>query len=196
MPYDREIEDSVLIQLIILFAIQKAGKPIKQSQLEDLVLGNCNINFINYRLAIVHLIKINHITETPAENETLLYDITEEGLQSIEFFMSEIPVYIREPIANAIVPMFRLEEKKKSVTAELLPLSLDEFTADCAIYDSGKPLLKLNFYTGTRELTTQAIMNFKKHPDKVYKAILDILMAPIDEDDFIPDNFDDDDNNE
>ncbi len=177
MAYDREIEDSVLIQLIILFAMQKAGKPITQSQLEDLVLGNCNINFINYRLAVVHLINIDHIRDFTTTNNIPMYEITEEGLRSIDFFISDIPVYIRDPIANAIVPMFRLEEKKKSVTAELLPLNAEEFMADCAIYDSGRPLMKLEFYAGTRELATQVMQNFKDNPEKVYKSLLDILMA-------------------
>lgn len=182
MAYDREIEDSVLIQLIILFALQRANQPIKQSQLDDLVLGNCNINFINYRYAIVNLININHIRDFIASGDIPMYDITEEGLQSIDFFISDIPVYIREPIANSIIPMFRSEEQKKSVTAELLPLNTEEYMADCAIYDCGKPLMQLTFYTGTRELAKQAMYNFKKHPEKVYKAVLDLLMKEEDPD--------------
>lgn len=189
MAYDREIEDSVLIQLIILFALQKAGKLLTQSQLEDLVLGNCNINFINYRLAIVHLVEIDHIRDFIGSNDLPMYEITDEGMQSIEFFITQIPVYIREPIEKAIVPMFRLEEKKKSVVAELFPLNEEEFMADCAIYDCGKPLMKLSFYAGTRELALDIMKNFKASPDKVYQAVLNALVEE-------PTETDTDDNNE
>lgn len=179
MAYDREIEDSVLIQLIILFALQKAGKSLTQSQLEDLVLGNCNINSFNYRLAVVHLIKINHIIDFTTYNDIPMYEITEDGMQSIEFFITQIPVYIREPIEKAIIPMFRLEEKKKSVIAELLPINENEFMADCSIYDCGKPLMKLSFYAGTREMALDILENFKNSPDKVYQTVLNTLTENI-----------------
>jgi len=183
LAYDREIEDSVLIQLIILFALQKAGKLLTQAQLADLVRGNCNINFINYQLAIDHLVKIDQIRDFIGSNETPMYEITEEGMQSIEFFITQIPVYIREPIEKAIVPMFRLEEKKKSIVAELLPLNEEEFMADCAVFDCGKPLMKLSFYAGTREMALEIMQNFKARPDKVYQAVLNALTEPVINDD-------------
>lgn len=177
MTYSREIEDSVLIQLIILFALQKSGRSITQSQLADLVLGNCNITFINYRSAIVHLIEINHIIDFTTTGDIPMYEITDEGIQSIEFFITKIPVYIREPIEKAIIPMFRLEEQKKSIIAELLPLNENEFMADCSIYDCGKPLMKLSFYAGTRETALEMMQNFKVSPEKVYQAVLNSLVS-------------------
>ncbi|MCX7715356.1 MAG: DUF4364 family protein [Clostridia bacterium] len=176
MLYSREIEDSVLIQLIILFTLQKTAKAITHSQLEDLVLGSCNINFINYNLAISNLINIDHIRNFPSEGGVPMYEITEKGSRSIGFFESKVPIYIREPIENSIAPMFKRERLKKSIKGEIMPLNENEFMADCALYENNKPLMTLSFYAGTREEAAKIVKHFKNNPDVVYQSILHALL--------------------
>jgi len=169
MLYAREIDDSVIIQLIILYALSKAKHPINKAQLDKLVLENCIINFVDYSIAIENLEKLNYIHEIADEG---VYRLTDDGLQAVGFFKEKIPGYVRESIKESVSHMFREERKKNSVKASLLPYSEHEFMAKCVISEGDKPLMNLEFYAGTREEAKKVCSAFKKNSDIVYQAII------------------------
>lgn len=169
MIYAREIEDSVVIQLIILFALNEAERPIKRVQLDKLVLENCMINFVDYSIAIENLEELEYIHEV---EEEALYRITEDGMQTLGYFKDKIPGFVRESIKETVAPMFLEERKKNSVRAELLPCNEIEFMSKCGIFEGEKPLMNLELYAGTREEAEKICKAFKKNSDMIYNAVI------------------------
>lgn len=175
MQYTREIDNDVLIQYIILFTLAEADRHVTYKQLSGLIFENCNIEFSNFQVALTNLEETGHIRSFSVDELTTVYELLPKGKTANEFFKSNIPVYIREPIANAIAPYFNEEEKKKSVRAELLPLNHREFAAECGIYDNNTPLLKMTVYAGTRESANKMLKYFKDNPEKIYGEVMEIM---------------------
>ena len=55
MLYQREINDPVLIQFIILYTLNQAKDYVPYNNLINLVLDNCNINFQDFQVALDNL---------------------------------------------------------------------------------------------------------------------------------------------
>lgn len=175
MKYTREIEDVVMIQYIILFTLAKADRHVTHKQLTGLILENCNIEFANFQIALTNLINTGHVRSFSIDELTTVYELLPKGREAHKFFERDIPIYIREPIADAIPPFFNEEEKRKSVKAELMPLSRTEFSVKCGIYDREAPLLEMTVYAGTREDANKMLKYYNENTEKIYQKVIDIM---------------------
>ncbi len=172
MLYTSEINDSVLIQLIILFALNAANKPIKRKTLDKLVLETCIINFADYSIAMENLEILGYIHEISDEN---LYRITDDGIRTLGFFQEKIPLSVRDSIKESVAPVFLEEKRKNSIRTEIIPLNEIEFMSDCIISDNGKPLMNLQLYAGEREDAEKICRIFKRNSDVIYDEIMNIF---------------------
>lgn len=175
MKYTREIDNDVLIQYIILFTLAEADRHVTYKQLSGLIFENCNIEFSNFQMALTNLEETGHIRSFAIDELTTVYELLPKGKSANEFFKSNIPVYIREPITNAIAPYFNEEEKKRSVRASLLPLNRREYAAECGIYDNDTPLLAMTIYAGTREEANKMLKKFRDNPEAIYRKVMEMM---------------------
>ena len=175
MKYTREIDDIVMIQYIILFTMAKADRHITHNQLTGLILDNCNIEFTNFQIAVTNLIKTEHIRSFSVDEFTTVYELLPKGRDANKFFERDIPIYIREPIEEAIPPFFNEEEKKRSVRSELMPINRKEYSVKCGIYDREVPLLEMTVYAGTRENANKMLKYYNENTEKIYRAVVDIM---------------------
>ena len=177
--YMREVDDPVIIQYIILFTMKKANRKVTHSQLTCLTLDRCNINFANFQIALDNLVQIGYvqILENAVDEKMPIYDLTDKGREANSFFEHQIPVYIREQIAEHIEPFFTAEKLKKSVKAQLVPLNDKEYNVELAIYESISPLMELSFYAGDRKTAAAIIRNFKANSEKIYGEILTSIIG-------------------
>lgn len=175
MLYKREIYDQVTIQYIILYTLAEANRIVTHNQLTSLVLDNCNIRFTEFRIALDNLETIGHIHTFSPDGKETYCELLPLGKEANGFFYHKIPKYIREPIKEYIAPFFREDAIKKSIKAELLPLSEKEFMADLGIFDGNTPIMKLGLYAGSRKSANILIKKFKKDPQKIYEEIINLF---------------------
>lgn len=177
MEYNREITDMVMIQYIILFTMAKADRIMTHSQLSDLILENCNINYADFLIALDNLCQIECV-RTFDSGGTQYCELLAKGVESNGFFCGSIPIYIKEPIEKSIAPFFKEEELKKSIRAKLVPINEREYLAECGIYEANTPLMQLSVYAGSRKMAADMLRKFKSDPEGFYR----MLMAALSED--------------
>lgn len=176
MIYDKEINDKVLIQYIILFTINEVEKPISHDSLLTLILDNCNISFVNFQLCLDNLVNTDHIRLFTIDDNILMYELLSLGIEANKYAINKVPIYIREPISKSIEPMFRAEILRNSVQAKLLPLNKNEYMANLALYDNNTPMMELSFYAGTRAQANEIIKYFNENPNEVYGKIVHAIL--------------------
>ena len=159
--------------------MKNANRKVTHSQLTCLTLDRCNINFANFQIALDNLVQIGYvqILENTVDKKMPIYDLTEKGKEANLFFEHQIPVYIREQIAEHIEPFFKEEKLKKSVKAQLKPLNDKEYNVELGLYESISPLMELSFYAGDRKTAAAIIRNFKANPEKIYGEILTSIIG-------------------
>lgn len=173
MLYQKEIDDLVLIQFIILFSLSAADKPLAYNELLNVVLDNCNINYNDFQIALDNLVATGHARTKLEGQHNQIYSLTQKGENAGDFFKTNIPIYIREPIESSIKQLFLEERRKNAVHADITPVRRGEYAAECALYDDDKTqLMSVTLYAGTREQAEKIAEYFKEHSDEVYEEIL------------------------
>jgi hypothetical protein len=176
MLYQKEIDDSVLIQFIILFTLDNVDRPVAYNDLLNLILDNCNINYNDFQIALDNLTSTEHVQTFLEGNHNQIYAITQKGSNAGEFFKSHIPIYIREPIEDSIKELFKAERIRNSIRGGITPVRKNEYNAECSLYDDDNTqLMQLSLYAGTREQAEKAVEYFKTHSDVVYAKILEAM---------------------
>ena len=181
MLYQREIDDSVLIQFIILFTLAQADKPLAYNELLNVVLDNCNINYNDFQIALDNLVTTGHARTRLEGQHNQIYSLTQKGENAGDFFKSNIPVYIREPIEESIKALFLEERRKNAVRAGITPVRRGEYAAECALYDDDKTqLMSVTRYAGTREQAEKIAEYFKENSGMIYESILKCMTEKTD----------------
>lgn len=173
MLYQKEIDDSVLIQFIILYTLSNADAPVAYNELLNLVLDNCNINYNDFQISLDNLVSTNHVRNFIESGHNQKYELTQKGTAAGEFFATHIPVYIREPILESIKQLFLEERRKNSVRSGINPIRKNEYSAECRLFDDDKTeLMNLTLYAGSREEAERIAVYFKENSSKIYECIL------------------------
>ncbi len=174
MDFEKEIDDCVLIQYIILFVLGRTSE-LSYDVLINIITEHINVNYIEFQLALDNLICREFISASPSERGNI-YAITDKGKDSSKLFESDIPVYIREPILSAVEPTITKDKQNRLVRTKVRSLEDDMHYADCAVYDDFDiQLMKVSLLCPTREDAVAVTKRFSEAPDETYQKILSIL---------------------
>ena len=174
--YKSEIEDELMIQFIIMYALKGADEPMPYSNLLSVVQENCEISFTDMQLGLDNLVKTGHVSERRISDMLAIYDLTQKGCFVIDFFYSHIPLIIREPIDKSIKEMYLEKRRNEAVRAGVDPINMKEYNAECNLYNDDKlPIMSLRLYAGTRDEAERIVACFKDNYTDIYSGILSLF---------------------
>ena len=178
--YNREIEDELMIQFIIMYALNGADEPMPYADMLTVIQGNCEISFTDLQLGLDNLVNTGHVSQRKITDMVYVYDLTQKGRYVIEFFYNHIPLIIREPIDKSIKELYIEKRRKEAVRAGIDPINQKEFNVECNLYDDDKlPIMSLRLYAGTRDEAERMAEYFKANSAKVYGGILELFNAEV-----------------
>lgn len=176
MLYDQEIEDELMIQFIILYALNRADEPLPYASLLSIIQENCEINFTELQLGLDNLIQTGHVSVTKISDILSIYDVTQKGKYVIDFFYKQIPLIIREPIDVSIKSFYLEKRRKEAVKAFIEPINEKEFSVECKLYNDDKTvMLSLSLYAGERDEAERLAQMFKNNSAEIYSGILKLF---------------------
>lgn len=175
MFYKKEIDDYTQIQFIILYALSCVNSAVSYDVLINLILENCNINYTDFQIALSNLVETEHVRTFDSDQKPM-YELEQKGIDANSFFNKNVPIYVKEPIKNAVKPLLKQQNEKSRIKSTITPVRKNEFSAELGLYDDDStPLLELSFYAGTREEATKIAEKFSKNHEEIYAKILEIL---------------------
>lgn len=176
MLYSREIEDELMIQFIILYALAHADEPLAYSDLLNVIQQNCEISFTDLQLGLDNLIDTKHVIQKRATDILSIYEITQKGQYVIDFFYKQIPLIVREPIDESIKELYLEKRRKEAVRANIEPINEHEYTAECQLYDDDKmKLMSLSLYAGDRDEAERIALKFKDNAAEIYEKLIGLF---------------------
>ena len=174
--YKHEIEDELMIQFIIMYALRGADEPLAYSDMLNVIQGNCEISFTDLQISLDNLVKTGHVSESKVSDILSVYDITKKGINVIDFFYTQIPLIVREPMDRSIKELFLEKRKREAVQADITPINRDEFNAECNLCDEDRTLIiSLQLYAGSREEAERIAEHFKSNSGEIYSGILELF---------------------
>lgn len=174
--YNQEIEDELMIQFIIMYALNHADEALPYADLLNIVQGNCEISFTDLQLGLDNLIQTGHVSSEKISNILTLYSLTQKGKYVIDFFYKHIPLIIREPIDKSIKELYLEKRRREAIHASVEPINRNEYNVECTLFNDDKTLvMSLTLYAGAREQAEEIAEHFRKNSADVYSKILAIF---------------------
>ena len=176
MLYDQEIEDELMIQFIILYALNNADEALPYSDLLSVIQNNCEINFTELQLGLDNLIQTGHVSVSHLSDILSVYDVTEKGKYVIDFFYTRIPLIIREPINETIKELYIEKRRREAVQARVMPINEREYNAECYLRNDDKTLMmSLSLYAGDRDEAERLVRCFEADSERIYSSIIGLF---------------------
>ncbi len=164
------------IKLCVLFCIRYAGEPLSDSDIKHLMLSATNLDFIDLCTAIDKLLPDNYIKKV-WRDETEKYDLTQQGLETIDVFDDKIMASVRASLKATIDDYFKREGQKAQIKCLVNPIDKDLYNVDVEITEGKRTLLSMTVFTGNKEKAARYARGFRKNPMVFYSGVIELLAS-------------------
>ena len=162
-------------KVLILYILDKVGKPLNNEELLKLILSITDMNYFYFQQFLIDLMENKYILKGFSDKNETLYEITNEGKQAISLVQDLIPGFTRFQIDNNFKEDLRSIEDEYSITADFIPESENAYNVICKITENGKVTFEVKTFAGSREQAKSIVENWKKNAVKLYPKMLKML---------------------
>ena len=141
-------------KLLVLYILNKIGKPINQKALLELVTSITELNYFYFQQFLLDLIENKYVISYKKDDE-ILYNITPEGKRTIEL-TADI-------------------EDKFSISSDYTPIDENHFTVKCKIVENNNIVFEIQTFAGSKEQAKAIVDNWNNKAEDIYPKILELL---------------------
>lgn len=162
-------------KLLILYLIEKMDLPLSRSQITDYITQAEFMDYYTASEVLGDMVSGGYL-DAARDDNTTRYTLTEEGLQTLEYFEKHIPYSIRNKINNYIKESRQDIKRTFENTATFFPNAEgDEFLVKCGVYEEGRVLMEVSISVDTRDQARIIQNNWKANAKTLYGDIIRIL---------------------
>lgn len=168
-------EPFTLYKLIILYMLSKVEFSLSNSQITNFVLEKEYTDYLTLQQALAELLEVKLIHVEPSSKNSL-YNITEEGIETLGFFENRISEQIKEEILSYILKNGYELYEERSVLADFEKNRENEYAVRCRVMEKKAPLIDLTITVPTLEEAEMVCRNWEKSSQPVYAYIMKELL--------------------
>lgn len=163
-------------KVLILYILNKIGKPISNDALLNLVLAVTDMNYFYFQQFLLDLLENGYIMNYYKDDHSF-YDITNFGKETLELTKDIIPGIIKLRVDSNFKTEMETFENEHSVIAEYTPRSENYFDISCKIVERNETIFEVKTFAGSSSQAKEIVDNWRNHADEMYPAILNILTS-------------------
>ena len=168
-------EPFTLYKLIILYMLSKVDFSLSNSQITNFVLEKEYTDYLTLQQALAELLEVKLIHVEPS-SKISLYNITEEGIETLGFFENRISEQIKDEILSYIQRNGYELYEERSVLADFEKNRENEYSVRCRVMEKKSPLIDLTITVPTLEEAEMVCRNWEKESQPVYAHIMKELL--------------------
>ncbi len=161
-------------KVLILYILDKIGKPISNDSLLNLVLAVTDMNYFYFQQFLLDLLETGYIINY-SKDEHNLYKITDFGKETLALTQDILPGIIKLRVDSNFKNELDNFENEHSIIAEYIPKSENNYTVTCKIIEDNDTIFELKTFAGSRQQAKEIVDNWNNNANIMYPAILDIL---------------------
>ncbi len=158
-------------KVLILYILDKVGKPISNDGLYSLVLSCIDLNYFYFEQFLLDLMDANYIIHTTTENGDL-YQISKAGKKTLTLTIDILPGIVKLKADTNLKQDVEKVKNTESIVAESTPFSENEFEVKLKIIENNETLFCLKTIAYSREEAQKIIKNWKDNAGKLYPEIM------------------------
>ena len=161
-------------KLLVLYILNKIGKPINQKALLELVTSITELNYFYFQQFLLDLIENKYVISYKKDDE-ILYNITPEGKRTIELTADMIPGILTLQVDNNLKESLDDIEDKFSISSDYTPIDENHFTVKCKIVENNNIVFEIQTFAGSKEHAKAIVDNWTNKAEDIYPKILELL---------------------
>jgi len=167
-------------KILLLYIIDKVGKPISHNELLELVTSIVDMNYFYFEQFLLDLIEDNYIIKYK-QDDLEIYEITDDGKNAINLTIGIIPGILKLEVDSKFKVNLDSIKDKYSISAEYSPISDKSFSVRCKIIENNSTVFDLQADAGSGEQAKTIVENWNNNAVNLYPKILELLINNNDE---------------
>ena len=159
---------------LILYVLDKIGKPISNTALLKFITNINNMNYFYFQQFLLDLLETKYIISYEKDGN-IIYELTSEGKQSLQLIKDLIPGYLKFKVDNSLKENLKQIENELSITADFTPNSENDYVVKCQITENNRTIFEIQTFASSRNQAKSIVDNWMQNADKIYPEILDIM---------------------
>lgn len=168
---DKNLAES---KILILYILNKIGKPVTNETLLKVVLTLTDMNYFYFQQFLLDLIEQKYILKYNNGDEDV-YALTDEGKETLRLTSDIVPGIRKLRIDSSLKDNLDKVEEEISVTADFIPHSETEYSVRCKVVENATVLFEIVTFAGSRDQAKLISDNWKENATQIYPQILDLL---------------------
>ena len=161
-------------KVLILYILNSIKRSITDNGLFKITSAINDINYFFFSNLLEDLVE-SKLVGSYTEEDQILYEITEDGKNSLGLTLDALPGLIKLKADNKLKDELINIEEESSVTAEFIPENEKDYTIKCKIVENNRTIFEIKTFAGSNEQAKRIADNWRKNAYSIYPQILNIL---------------------
>lgn len=162
-------------KLMILYILDKLNYSIDSDSLFKLVLTASDMNYFYFQQFLLDLIDSNYVISYENDDNSLVYKITDNGVQALSLTKELLPGIIKLKIDSHFKDELNSIKEDLMITSEYVPINDNEFFVKCKINENSNSVFEVKVFAGDSEKAKEIADNWKEKANIIYPKILELL---------------------
>jgi predicted transcriptional regulator len=163
-------------KIILLYLIDKMDIPLSNSQITQFAIEENYMNYYSVQQYLSEMVDAGYLDKSRDYNTTR-YTITDEGSQTLEFFLKNVPQNTKNRILKYVSENRKVVKQDFEIIANhFYDHKNNEYIVKCGVYDDEMMLLEMNLSVVSKEQALNICNNWKSNIDILYGQLMDLLL--------------------
>ncbi len=174
--------DLSINKLIILYMLREVELPLTNTQLSQFIIDRGYTDYFSFQ-EIIHQLIENDLIRTISTSKSTSYDITKEGIKTLDFFENRISNTIMAEIHDYLeLNKYDIKEKLE-IASDYVPEKDGDYLVHLVAKENKKTLIDLTLNVFDKDYAIAICDQWKDKSHVLYKIILSTLLADMHKDD-------------
>lgn len=161
-------------KVLILYILDKIGKPTTDNELLKIVISITDMNYFYFQQFITDLIESKYIIKYNKDNFNFI-EITLEGKRTLELTSNIIPGITKLKIDSNLKPLQKEIKEELSIIADFEPKDSNNFFVNCKIIENNNIVFNIGILANSRETAKNICENWKKNANKLFPEFIKLM---------------------
>lgn len=174
-----QIKEKNDIKIFILYLLKQINYPLEYSIINDIVLQDGFVTYMDFVDCFVELLEMGSIREVKDESGRELYEITEMGVNIAVGLESRIGEMIKEKSLKSAVRLISFRERGAKLKFDFDAIDKGNFRVKCGIDDKDGDVFSVSLVVDSKYQVEKIRQAFFDHPEAMYRAMLAIMTGEV-----------------
>ncbi len=167
-------EDFTVTKLTLLYLLSNVNLPLSISQITQVIIEKGYTDYFSLRQYLTELENAHFINISKKKNISY-YEVTKRGQETLGFFMSRIPDYIKEELDEYISTNWKSIKSELEVTSDYFPVNGNQYLVNIKAVENNIPLIDLKVAVGSKKQAIELCNNWANNAPEIYGQVLHLL---------------------